>query len=189
MTLMIRFKKNFLFPTLLLLFASSLLYAHRESREIDLTTRKIFDNRVSIKIPGDFTLMSEAMIKLQYPNRRRPSIIYTNPDSSVNIAFNYTDKIASEELMPSYKQNVHRVFRSMYPDAEWIETGIKKIHGRSVAYQELISPIVTKKFYNLMFYTHVNGRLFIVSFNCEKRLQAQWQKTAHKIFESLMIQD
>ena len=154
---------------------------------IDLEKKSILNNKVEILVPKGFEIMSEEMMKAKYPSERRPTLIFTDKEGTINLAFNHITSKASQEQLEMYKENFVSTFKILYPSAEWKSTGIKEINGRKVAYLELITTAVDTEVYNLLFFTDVDGRLLLCTFNCVKRSQAEWTKSAHQIMNSLVI--
>ncbi|HEY8935984.1 MAG TPA: hypothetical protein VIM65_12220 [Cyclobacteriaceae bacterium] len=154
---------------------------------IELEKRKILGDKVEILIPKEFEVMSEDMMNLKYPSNRRPTLVYTDKTGGINIAFNHTASKATQQQIDAYKDNFVSTFKNLYPSAEWIGTGTKEINGRKVGYMELLTPAVDTKIYNLMFFTDLDGRLLLGTFNCVDKKQSDWTEPAKQIMNSLTI--
>lgn len=63
-----------------------------------------------------------------------------------------------------------------------------EINGRKVGYLELVTPGLDTDIYNLMFFTDLDGRLLLCSFNCVIRDLEQWQDKAKEIMYSLRVE-
>ena len=87
--------------------------------EIELETKSLLDDRIELKVPADFDLMDEAVIKMKYPTEQRPTLVYTNERASINVAINLTENPASQELMETYREAFLENFKTNFPDAEW----------------------------------------------------------------------
>ena len=85
----------------------------QETGEQKLETKTILNNRIEIKLPKEFQVMSEDMAKLKYPAERRPTLIYTNESGRINVAFNLTNNKASQELIESYRENIVKGFKNI----------------------------------------------------------------------------
>ena len=153
----------------------------------ELEKKKLFDNKVEILLPKSFGIMSEEMLKLKYPNQSRPKLVYTNEDGTVNIAFNHTTSRASQQLIEKYQEVLENSFRTTYPDAVWGTHEIKQINGRKVGVIEVTTNAADTNIYNYLFYTDVEGRLLIGTFNCTVEKKTEWAATAKKIVNSLMV--
>jgi hypothetical protein len=152
-----------------------------------LTNQTVLDGRVELKIPSDFTLMTPEIINLKYPSQNRPNVVYTNTTGGSNVAFSWTTNKAQREIIPQYKNVIKQSFQSKYPKAEWISDGVLEINGQSVGYLELITPALDTPIYNLLFFTDLDGKLLLCTFNCTVRFQKEWEPVAKEIMNSLLI--
>ena len=154
---------------------------------IEFDTKALLGNKIELKIPKGFVIMSDDMAKLKYPPARRPTLIYTNESGGINVALNLTSNKATQAQMPAYKDNFVKTFKNLYPLAEWKQTGIKEVNGRKVGFVELITPAIDTKVYNLIFFTDLNGQLLLCTFNCTEKNIGQWQPAAKEIMASLKL--
>src|SRR5690606_18155746 len=83
---------------------------------IPLEIKSLLNEKIELKIPKDFEIMDEDMVKLKYPSERRPTTIYTNKSGGINVALNLTTNKASQDLMASYKDMFVSSFKNMYPN-------------------------------------------------------------------------
>lgn len=154
---------------------------------IELETKSLLDNKIELKIPKAFRIMPEEMIKIKYPSERRPTLVYSNESGGINVALNLTVHEANQDNISTYKDNFVTTFKSMYPTSEWIGNGVNEINGRQVGYLELITPAFDAKIYNLIFFTHLDGKLLMCTFNCTKKDMTEWAPVAREIMNSLNI--
>jgi len=153
----------------------------------NLELKTILDNKIEIKLPQEFDIMSEEMINFKYPSENRPTLIYTNEKGSINVAFNLLESLASQEEIQSYREYFVPYMTKLYPTAEWIEDGILEINNRKVGFIELISPAIDTKIYNLMFFTDVDGKLLLCTFNCTTTNMKEWEAIAKEIMNSIVV--
>lgn len=154
---------------------------------IELEKKKIFDDKVEILLPREFGIMPEKMLKLKYPSQNRPTLVYSDENGAVNIAFNHTSSNATQGQLESYKTYFISTFKSVYPTAVWEEDGIKEINGRKVGFIKVTTPAIDTKVFNFLFFTDFEGRLLICTFNCTVEKKSEWIAAADKIFNSLTI--
>lgn len=174
------------FKTISLIILTSVLTTEF-TYNIALETKSFLDNSVELMIPTDFDLMSEELLKIKYPSERRPTLVYSNESGGINVALNLTKNKASQELIPVYSDNFVQTFKSLYPSAEWKDSGVKTINGRKVGFLELVTPATDTEIYNLMFFTDLDGKLLLCTFNCTKKSIDEWTPTAKEIMNSLKI--
>jgi hypothetical protein len=154
---------------------------------INLETKSLLNNKVELKIPKEFDIMPEELMKIKYPSERRPTIVYSNESGGINVALNLTQNKASQDMISTYKDNIITSFKNVYPSAEWKDSGVKTINGKQVGYLELITPAIDTEIYNLMFFTDLDGKLLLCTFNCTKKSIDEWTPTAKEIMNSLKI--
>ncbi|QNR25144.1 hypothetical protein [Croceimicrobium hydrocarbonivorans] len=152
-----------------------------------LETKSLLNGKVEIKMPKDFEIMSDELMKLKYPSDRRPTLVYSNESGEINVALNHTQNQASQELIPAYKDNFVKTFKNLYPTAKWKDSGLKTINGRKVGYIELVTPAMDTEIYNLIFFTDQGGKLLLCTFNCTKKSIEEWTPTAKQIMNSLKV--
>src|SRR5690349_14628301 len=88
--------------------------------EIILDKKTILNNKVEIKIPREFDIMQEEHLKIKYPAENRPTLVYTDKSTQINVAFNHIPSKANQDMIDDYKSNFVDVFKKRFPDAEWI---------------------------------------------------------------------
>ena len=154
---------------------------------INLETKSLFKDKVELKIPIGFDIMSEDLMKIKYPSERRPTLVYSNESGGINIALNLTQSQANQEIISAYTDNFVQTFKNLYPSADWKDSGVKMINGKKVGYLELVTPAIDTEIYNLMFFTDLDGKLLLCTFNCTKKSIDEWTPTAKEIMSSLKI--
>src|SRR5688500_454772 len=178
--------KNLKFTILFLIvtgFISATLH------EIILVNKTILNDKVDIKIPQEFNIMQEEHLKIKYPAENRPELVYTDQSTQINVAFNHIKSKANQDMIEDYKSNFVDVFKKRFPDAEWIADGVTEINGKKVGYLELITPAVDTKIYNLLFFTDLEGKLLLCTFNCTEGYKEHWEPSAKEIMNSLTIKE
>jgi hypothetical protein len=154
---------------------------------IELETKQILNDKVEILLPKNFGIMPDDMLQIKYPSANRPTVVYSDENGTVNIAFNHTTSRASQKEIEKYKDVFVSTFKSSYPTAVWGEKGVKEINGRKVGFLEVTTPAIDTKIYNLLFFTDLDGKLLICTFNCTSKKKSAWAESAKKIFNSLTI--
>jgi len=174
-------KKIFLIPFLCLAFIVS------QGQTIELENRFLLNNKVQILLPKSFDTMPEDMVKVKYPGEQRPTLVFSDESTEVNFALNHTSSKASQAVLEKYREVFVETFKKSFPSAEWEDNGIKMINGKKVGFLKLVSQAIDTKIYNLLFFTDLDGKLIIFTFNCTIEKKAEWAETAEKIFNSLKI--
>lgn len=117
-------------------------------------------------IPDSFEIMSEDMIKAKYPLENRPTIVYTNESGSINVALHYTESTASRSDLPSFLDVFKTTYENLYPSAQWYRSDVTSINGKDVGVMKLLTPAIDTEIYNLIWFSDVDGKLLLLTFNC-----------------------
>jgi hypothetical protein len=151
---------------------------------IKLEPLSLLSDKVSLLIPDSFRVMTKEEADQKYAVERRPTIIYTDESGTVNIALSYTKDKASEKEIKIQLETFKQTFKSVFPTAEWYDTGVTDINGKNAGYMELLTPGVDTETYNLMWFTELDGVLLISAFNCTKDQMEDWKPVAKTIMKS-----
>lgn len=154
------------------------------NENVNLEEFSFLSDRLSLLIPTSFSIMSEEMAALKYPSERRPSVIYTNESGSVNVAFRLTESEASQSQIPENLNILKKSFEIMYPSAQWYTSGVVFINEKRVGFLELLTPAADSEIYNLIWFTDLDGKLLLTTFNCTKEQMDNWKPIAKTIMDS-----
>jgi len=174
------------FAVLFSLVCPFLLYAQTP---VALTPRTVLGGTVQVLVPVDFAPMREDLLRVKYPSERRPSLVYTNPSASVNLALHHTNTPLHPHQLAEAHTAMDAMFKRLYPAATWFQSGLTTINGRSFFLLDLRTPALDTEVRNLMTGTSLHGRLLLISFNVTKEREAHWLPTAQKILTSIQIRE
>ena len=169
----------------LLVSLSGLLMAARPASEIELIKKRVLSERVEVLIPKGFELMTEQQMDFVYSHASsRPSVVFTN-NNLVSLALNYSDNPADQDMVQVYTDNFAKGYHKQYKNATFFGEGVKEMNGRKVGYIEFMKPEMGHEVYTLVFFTDVQGKLLICTFNCADRQKPEWEPLAKRIMASL----
>ena len=169
-----------------LVAASAFLVAGSDP-EIELELKSLLDDKIEIKIPKDFEIMTEEMMKVKYPSKQRPNLVYTNDMASVNLGINHTASTADQTMIPAYGEALKGSLEKAHAGSVTRDHGVKEVNGRKVAYIKIVTPAVDTKIFNYMVLTDLENRLLICSFNCKLEDEKKWAAKADEIMNSLKV--
>ncbi|RPD45362.1 hypothetical protein DNI29_18435 [Hymenobacter sediminis] len=89
--------------------------------------------------------------------------------------------------LPAIEQYLYATMQKAQPQATWYGHGMRLVNSRQVGYLELLTPATDTEVYNLMFFTDLDGRLLIMTFNCVKKDVALWKDKAQEILQSVRV--
>ena len=170
---------------LLLTSCASLLMAARPASEIELVKKHVLSERVEVLIPKGFEVMTEQQMDFTYAHASsRPSVVFTN-NNLVSLSFNYSDNEADQDMISVYETTFAKTYHKQYQKTTWFSEGVKEVGGRKVGFLEYMKPEMGHEVYTLVFFTDVQGKLLICTFNCADRQKPEWEPLAKKILNSL----
>ena len=169
----------------LLTCCTSMLMAARPAAEIELIKKRVLSERVEVLIPKGFEVMTEQQMDFAYAHASsRPSVVFTN-NNLVSLAFNYSDNDADQDMVSVYETTFAKAYHKQYSKTTWFGEGVKEVGNRKVGYLEFMKPEMGHEVYSLVFFTDVQGKLLICTFNCADRQKPEWEPLAKRILNSL----
>ncbi|WP_230584454.1 hypothetical protein [Lysinibacillus sphaericus] len=158
-----------------------------DDEEVQVMEQPLLDGKMIIRMPKLFSIMSAELASLKYPSERRPNLIYTDTSSSINLAFNLTPHRLNEDGVAAFQENMMDILEQAQPSADWLDTDVQKIDGKTVGFLEVITPAIDGEIFNLMFFASVEGRALIGTFNCMEDDFDTWRPIARAMMESLQF--
>jgi hypothetical protein len=158
-----------------------------QAQEPAMKQMSLLDGKVSLLMPSQLTPMSTERLIEKYPNANRPSVVYTNPRASVNVALDHTAHRLPVGQLAAAHESVRTTFKNLYPSAEWFRSEMRKINGRAFFLIELRTPAIDTEVRNIIVGTSVDDRLLMISFNVTKALEKEWLPTGNKVIESIAV--
>jgi len=156
--------------------------------QVKLEKKTLLDNKIELMVPADFRPMSEEMLNTKYPNaRQKPSLVLTDEDAEVNIVISVIPQPIKPEQIGAFKDFQISSLKKSHPDAKWLADGVKTINGKSVGYFKFISNAVDQTVFNYYFFTDMDGKVLLMSFNCTEKLLPKWKETAETIVSSFKV--
>ena len=151
-----------------------------------LEKRKVLSQKVEILLPSDFKQMDMNTITLKYPNEGgRPNEVYTNSNSSVNFAFTHSVKKTTASNIKKYTDELTNILKQrgiIVSNQKQV-----KINGEEFFIIQFYSKALNGTIYNKMFFTVLEERLLIGSFNCTSLMESIWKNKGDEIIESIKL--
>ncbi|GIO29005.1 MULTISPECIES: hypothetical protein [Paenibacillus] len=153
---------------------------------IPLTDRTLLDDKIHVRMPKIWRLMTQQEAEIKYPSVYRPSIIYTNHEGTVNFAFNHTGEPIEEEGLAVYTETMARMLRSVQPIRSWIDEGMMDTEGDGRAgYCEFITSALEGALYYYMMFKELEGSVLLVSFSCSSMDMRNWKPVIHAMMRTI----
>lgn len=143
------------------------------------------DDKITIMIPKQFVLMSNADAKKKYNSEPGAKIIFTNEDGSINVIGEYLDGPVTNNDMEPIRDHVFGMMRRVNPGIKKHSDGIETVSEKTVAYVEFTNLAMDGKLYNLLFFAEIAQKILMMSFNCSTKNMNYWQKAAFSMMQSI----
>lgn len=154
----------------------------KDGKVIQLEEYNFDNDNFSLKVPLDFVSMDEDMISKKYPNENPPNYVLTNDRTTINIVVSATTNPLKNSQIKNYINLMKKQISSVYDS---IDTRFFERDGHEIGEIIFISKAADTDIYNHMIVFSDNGLQRIVSFNCTKELQENWQEAGEYIINSL----
>jgi hypothetical protein len=154
--------------------------------QIKLEKQSLLDNKIELLVPVYFKPMEAEMLNYKYPNRnQQPQLVLTDKQAEVNIIVSIINQPLQANQIATFKDFQISGLKKTHPDAKWLDNGVRDINGKNVGYFKFISNAVDQPVYNYYFFTNINGKVLLLTFNCIEKLLPEWKDVAESIVTSL----
>lgn len=153
--------------------------------EVLFTEREIMKKKLWMWLPQDFRLLGQERAERKYPDENGPDIIYTNPQTTVNVTF------SPQTLAGGYEKEIcifmERQIRESYPGSSIL--GIKTISAGELPIEclEFVVPAMDARIYNQMFFMPLDARLLIGNCNCLEQERDEWEEVFDQMQASIRV--
>lgn len=162
---------------------SNLIFTSNKGQEINMNYES-FDG-FKIKIPKEFKIMKDEIVKIKYPSGNPPSLVYTNDNGTINIALVLNDVKMHNTEIEEYVKLMESTYKSYTKD---VKMNFWEINNHKIGEIEFISEVSDTEIYNHLIAFSVNGKLRIVNFNCTKEYVEEYQDVSNFIINSIIFE-
>jgi hypothetical protein len=156
--------------------------------QIKLEKRRFLNDKVELLVPDYFKPMTAYAITQKYPNSGQiPNLVLTDEQNEVNIIMALTPQPIASSQIGQYKDFMISSLKKTHADAKWLDNGVKTINGKNIGYFKMITNAADKKLFVYYFFTDMDGKVLLFTFNCTETLLPRWKETADAIMASLKI--
>lgn len=136
----------------------------------------------SLKIPKDFKIMNDEMLKIKYPTGNLPSLVYTDERGTINIALVLNDVAMKNTQIEEYTKLMESTYREYSKDAK---INFFEKNNHKIGELEFITKASDTDIYNHIIVFSVDDKLRLVNFNCTKELSEEWKEISKFIINSI----
>lgn len=139
----------------------------------------------SLKIPGEFKIMSDEMLNVKYPNGNPPSLVYTNERGTINVALVMNDVAMKNTQIEEYIKTMESTYKNYSKD---IKINFWERNNHKIGEMEFTTQSSDTEIYNHMIVFSVDSKLRLVNFNCTKEFSDEWKEISKFIIESIKFE-
>lgn len=153
--------------------------------QIKMEKMNLLNGKVEFNSPTELTKMTDEMWSLKYKNKPKPTFVVSDKNGGVNLIADTTNQSASESQLGLWKDFQIEQLKKNRPDLKVLNGGVKVVNGKKVGYFKFITQTIDQKIFNYYFFTIVDGKILLFTFNCIEKLRVNWKKSADEIVTSL----
>lgn len=144
-------------------------------QELLFKEREILKSKLWIWLPDTFALLGKELLRIKYPNENRPDIVYTNPETTVNVSFSHKWEKLDAGQEGEVRDVIGQVIGKLYPTCSILSRESVQAGEHEAAWMDFVTPAMDTQIYNLMFFMQLKGRLLMGSCNCLAQDQEEWK--------------
>ncbi len=158
------------------------------AKEPAFVMKSVLDGKVFIAVPRGFEEMSDEMARLKYPSERRPPIVFSNPEGTVNITVKPTAQKVTEADIDLARISLTKSFARIYPSGN-VGSRLFDLVDRTAFLIRMTTPAIDTEIRSLIAGAAVDGRLVLFGFNVTRELEPQWLDKGAIILMTILIFD
>jgi len=147
----------------------------------------LFRGTAAIAAPAILTKMNEQVWKLKYGDMPQPELAISDSAAEINLLGERTEQPCAENQLAQYKDFRIANLKKTRKDITVIDQGIKEISGKKIGFLKFMSEAADSRIFNYYFFTVVDKKIMMFTFNCMEKHRKVWEKTADAIAESLRV--
>lgn len=157
----------------------------KSNQEIMTLYTRIDNEKFFIKIPTNFKQLDADTISQKYYGDV-PQTVFSNEDDTINILINMTTDEMSNDDIKSYHDEMLKLLGD---NSRIIYSDYYEVDNHNIGKIKYLSNAVDTKIYNNTIFFSYNNKLVLISFNCTKDLQEEWEVVSDFIVDSLFLTD
>jgi hypothetical protein len=148
----------------------------------------LFEEKLSVMMPNEFVIMLPELVDTKYISEKKPDVIYTNLDGSVNFSFNLLVTSSGERDM-SYAINMLKtMIKNMNPAYVFFEDKtIESVAGNSISLIQFKSYGIDEAAYNIIYLISIDKYIIQGAFNCRYDDMDEWKRAAFEMIKSINL--
>ena len=150
----------------------------------------LYEGMVSFVPPEGFSLMPDEAIAIKFPDAKRPTIIYSNSETTVAITISFpSQRGLSPEQLPELKTFMVSELPKRKKDLKWLQQELVEINGRRWIHLEFLSAAIDATIHNHMYITSLDERVLLFNFNAPVEDYAAYKDALEKSRDSIQTEN
>lgn len=154
---------------------------------IKFTEMKLIDNRITLRLPEDFELVSEEAIAQVYFLGNKPQYVLANDYLYFNVGFNRTEHPVPNSAIGDFSKVAKTMLERVGPKVKILDSSLFQSNDYNVATIEFISRAVDQTIYNQMFYVSLDNKLLIGFINFPSKYSKRLKPIGDEIIHSFQM--
>jgi len=152
---------------------------------IHFTKVELLDQGIECFLPDHFATMPPAEARLKYPSEQRPTVIYCNPDGTVDFTLDPSEMEAEEGELEQIAKQLSVMIRDVQPIRSWKGMETLVTGHMTMTIIRFVTSAIDGHIYNEMMLFNHKGKMHIGTFHCEAEKLEQWKPVTEIIIRSL----
>ena len=155
-------------------------------KEYTFSRKELFEKRLSIFLPDQFTQMSDEHAKFKYPSEFRPELILSDDSGSVNITFSLIlDEVS--QTIENLIDSMHIASKRLNPSGVFFEKKVKQNENAMVGYYDYRGSTFEADIYILKFATFMNDVIVLGGFSSIWGNHDVWSQLIKQMISTICI--
>ena len=148
----------------------------------------LFEDKLSVMLPNEFVVMLPELIGTKYISEKKPDIIYTSLDGSVNFSLNLLVTSPGKKDMSYAMSMLKTMIKNMNPAYIFFEDKtIEGISGNSISLIQFKSYGVDEAAYNILYLLSIDKYIIQGAFNCKYNDMEEWKRAAFEMIKTINL--
>lgn len=150
----------------------------------------LWEGRASLCLPGNYSIMTESILRLKYPSEYRPQIIYTMEDKKTDFTFNWF----SREIKGSESKLAARQFKEilrrtnpalLFYDMQEEMVPLAQDRQAALTWFDYKSYAIDGQVYNIMYVMPLAKGMLQGTMNCDFAQRDDWKRATLLVMQSI----
>ena len=148
----------------------------------------LFEDKLSVMLPNEFVVMLPELIRTKYISEKKPDIIYTSLDGSVNFSLNLLVTSPGKKDMSYAMSMLKTMIKNMNPAYIFFEDKtIEGVSGNSISLIQFKSYGVDEAAYNILYLLSIDKYIIQGAFNCKYNDMEEWKRAAFEMIKTINL--